>query len=139
MHDKLPEIFWYLFWIGLVILAFRMAYLGGKAGFEVRMRALDILKSYAEKGTEPPPAMMEQLAVQAFENKPAASNEIPRSGLLMFFVGWLFMACAAWGLRAWLLSHGGADWAVIATTASMAFFGIGGLGFLLAALVHRKP
>ena len=44
MLGKLPEIFWYLFWIGFVVLAFRMAYLGGKAGYEVRMRALDILK-----------------------------------------------------------------------------------------------
>ncbi len=137
MHDKLPEIYWYLFWIGFVILAFRMAYLGGKGGYEVRMRALDILKSYAEKGTEPPPAMMEQLAVQAFE-KPSSSSEIPRSGLVMFFIGFLFMACALWGIRAWLMAHGGADWAVIASTAAMAFFGIGAAGNLLAALLTRQ-
>lgn len=138
MLDPLPEIFWYLFWIGFVILAFRMAYLGGKAGFEARMRALEILRTYAERGTEPPPAMMEQLAVQAFE-KPARAAADPRAGLLMSFTGFLFMACACWGLRAFLLTRDAADWGVIASTAAMAFFGIGAAGFLLAALVSRRP
>jgi len=139
MHDKLPAIFWYLFWIGVVILAFRMAYLGGRSAFLIRMRALDILKSYAEKGTEPPPTMMEELAVQAFEKRSSGSgNEIPRSGLLMFFLGFLFMACVAWGARALLLAHGAPEWTVITSTAAMAFFGLGAVGNLLAALFTRQ-
>lgn len=139
MHDKLPQIYWYLFWIGVVILAFRMAYLGGKSAFLVRMRALDILKTYAEKGTEPPPAMMEELAVQAFEKKPSSSTgEIPRSGLLMFFLGFLFMASVCWGARALLMSHGAPDWTVVTSTAAMAFFGLGAVGNLLAALFTRQ-
>lgn len=137
MQGNLPEIFWYFFWIGFVILAFRMAYLGGKSGYDVRMRALDILKTYAEKGAEPPPAVMEQLAVQAFEKPPSAHRDA-RAGLLMSFSSFLFMACLSWGIRAWLTSRAGADWAVIATTASLAFFGIGSLGFLLAALLTRR-
>ena len=137
MSGDLPEIFWYLFWIGFVILAFRMAYLGGKHGFDAKMKALDILRMYAEKGTEPPPAMMEELTKQAF-----AHNTPPKQGstssLLMTFCSFLFMACVAWGVRAWLQGHASSDWAPIAATAALAFFGLGALGFLLAALIKRQ-
>ncbi len=136
MLGKLPEIFWYLFWIGFVVLAFRMAYLGGKAGYEVRMRALDILKVYAEKGTEPPPAMMAELAERAFETQAPAKKD-PRLGLLSSFIGFLFMACLSWGLHAWLAGSTAPPWQTIAATASMAFFGIGAAGFLLATLIAR--
>jgi hypothetical protein len=136
MGGKLPEIFWYLFWVGFVILAFRMAYLGGKSGYDTRMRALDILKIYAEKGTEPPPAMMQELAERAFEEKPKALKD-PRAGLLSSFIGFLFMACVAWGLRAWLAGGGAPLWQTVSATAAMGFFGIGAFGFLLAALLSR--
>jgi hypothetical protein len=137
MHDKLPEIFWYLFWIGFVILAFRMAYLGGKSGYDTRMRALDILKIYAEKGTEPPAAMMAQLAEQPRERLSAAKRD-PRHGLLTSFISFLFMACVSWGAREWLEGRAGPSWQIIAATAAMAFFGIGAFGFLLATLISRQ-
>jgi hypothetical protein len=137
MDGKLPEIFWYLFWIGFVILAFRMAYLGGKSGFDTRMRALDILKQYADKGVEPPAAVMDELTRQAFEpgsqGKPGGM-----SNLLMTFCSFLFMACVSWGVREWLEGRAVSFWAPIAATAALAFFGLGALGFLLAALVRRK-
>ena len=138
MEHKLPEIFWYLFWIGFVILAFRMAYLGGKSGYDTKMKALDILKMYAEKGAEPPPAMMEELTRQAFENT-APAKPGTQGGLLMTFASFLFMACVAWGVRAWLETHASSSWAPIAATAALAFFGISALGFLLAALLKRQP
>jgi hypothetical protein len=137
MHDKLPEIYWYLFWIGFVILAFRMAYLGGKHGFETRRQALDILKVYADKGTEPPPAMLEELTKQAFQNS-SPPRQDSRGALLMTFCSFLFMACVSWGVHAWLAGHAASAWAPIAASAALAFFGIGALGFLLAALVTRQ-
>lgn len=137
MEGKLPEIFWYLFWVGFVILAFRMAYLGGKSGYDTRMRALDILKTYAEKGSEPPPAVMSELTKQAFEHSSPAKPD-SRGALLMTFVSFLFMACVAWGVRTWLQSHADSSWTLIAATAAQAFFGFGALGFLLAALLKRK-
>jgi hypothetical protein len=136
MDDKLPEIFWYIFWIGFVVLAFRMAYLGGKSGHDQHMRALDILKLYAEKGAEPPPAMMDQLAAKVFQTP--GSKRDATGGLLPAFTSFLFMACLAWAIRAWLDGRGEPLWATIAATASMAFFGIGAFGFLLAALITRK-
>ena len=48
------------------------------------------------------------------------------------------MASVCWGIRAWLMGHGGADWAVITSTAGMAFFGLGAVGNLLAALFTRQ-
>jgi hypothetical protein len=136
MDGNLPEIFWYLFWIGFVILAFRMAYLGGKSGFETKMKALDILKMYAEKGTEPPPAMMEELTKQAFAHS-SPPGQGSQASLLMTFCSFLFMACVAWGVRAWLEGHATSTWAYIAATAALAFFGLSALGFLLAALIKR--
>ena len=137
MDDKLPEIYWFLFWIGLALLMGRLAYLGGKSGHDVRMRALDILKMYAEKGTEPPPALMDQLTDKAFQN-PSPPKRDDQGGLLPVFLGFLFMACVSWALHAWLGGGGYPSWATIAATASMAFFGFGAFGFLLAALLTRK-
>lgn len=137
MEGNLPEIFWYLFWIGFVVLAFRMAWLGGKSGFEARMKALDILKMYAEKGSEPPPAMMEELTRQAFDPSYPSKTDA-RSGLLMTFCGFLFMACVSWGLREWLDGRVDTSWAVIAANSAFAFFGFGAFGFLLAALLTRN-
>ena len=137
MPDKLPEIYWYLFWIGFVVLAFRMAYLGGKAGFDIKIKALDILKMYAEKGTEPPPAVMEHLAAEILEKK-AASKPDARATHLQGFIGFLFMACVSWGLYAWFDGRGGPAWAAIAAMACMAFFGLGAFGFLLATLITRQ-
>jgi len=136
MNGKLPEIFWYLFWIGFVILAFRMAYLGGRSGHEKHMKALDILKLYAEKGAEPPPAMMDQLAAQIFAQ--ANPKRDGAGGMMMTFLSLLFMACLSWGVRAWLDGRAAASWAPVAATAALAFFGIGAAGFLIAALLHRK-
>lgn len=137
MDGELPEIFWYLFWIGFVVLAFRMAYLGGKHGFETRLKAIEVLRLYAEKGAEPPPAVMSELARQAFEHGSPAKPD-SRNGLLMTFCSFLFLACVAWGVRTWLGGHTESSWAAIAATAALAFFSIGALGFLLAALFQRK-
>jgi hypothetical protein len=134
----LPEIYWYLFWIGFVILAFRMAYLGGKHGFETRLKAIEVLRMYAEKGTEPPPAMMDQLAKAAFEHGPGKDRKDSRGGLLPSFIGFLFMACVAWAVHAWLASISAPVWQTAAATAAVAFFGFGAFGFLLAALFTRK-
>src|SRR5262245_14096703 len=118
MHDKLPEIYWFCFWIGVVLLSLGSAYMGGRSGFIVNMRKLDILKMYAEKGIEPPPAVLEQLITEP-RQKPQTRD--PRESALQGFIGFLFMACASWGLHAWLVSRGGPEWGVIAAAAAMAF------------------
>jgi|EndMetStandDraft_4_1072995.scaffolds.fasta_scaffold799123_1 hypothetical protein len=136
MHDKLPEIYWFCFWIFVVLISLGSAYMGGRGGFIVNMRKLDILKMYAEKGAEPPPAVLEHLATEPLQ-KPVKRD--PRATHLQAFIGFLFMACTSWGLHAWLEGRGGPAWAVIATAAALAFFAIGAFGFLLAALITRQP
>lgn len=135
--DELPEIYWYIFWIGLALIAFGSAYLGGRAAHRERMRALDVLKTYAEKGAEPPPALMDRLAAQVFD-KPSSATHGARANLLQAFIGFLFMGCASWAVYAWLDGSGGPLWATAAAVASAAFFGFGALGFLLAALLTRQ-
>jgi hypothetical protein len=102
------------------------------------MKALDILRLYAEKGAEPPPAMMDQLASQVFSE--ANPRRDASSGFMVTFLSLLFLACVSWGIRAWLTARGAeaTAWTPIAATAALAFFGIGSAGFLIAALVHRK-
>src|SRR5262245_13947469 len=138
MHDKLPQIYWYLFWIGFVILAFRMAYLGGKGGYDVKMKALEILRMYAEKGTEPPPGLVDQLTDKAFQPRPAPAKAESGGGLLQAFIGFLFMACVSWGVHAWTANTHAPGWIPVAAMAAMAFFGFGAFGFLLAALFTRN-
>jgi hypothetical protein len=139
MEGKLPEIYWYIFWIFLVIIMFGSAYMAGRGGHQARMKALDILKMYAEKGGEPPPAMMEQLTRQALEpGQPnAPKKEGSRAALIQGFIGFLFAACFAWGVGWWVKDSGGPQWGFIASQAATAFFGFGSFGFIVAALFTR--
>ena len=136
--DKLPEIYWYVFWIGLVLIAFGAAYMGGRAGHQRAMKALDILKMYAEKGAEPPQSVMDQLARQALEaGKPDPARSGSRAALIQGFIGFLFMACVAGGFVIWLPDSGLPAWPVAVANAAMAFFGFGSFGFLVLALLTR--
>jgi hypothetical protein len=138
MEGKLPEIYWYIFWIGVVIISFGAAYMAGRGGHQARMKALDILKMYAEKGAEPPPAMMEQLARQAFESsQPQTPKRQGRAALIQSFIGFVFMACVSYGFKMWLTDAEAPSWMIYAATGSYAFFGFGAFGFLLLALLTR--
>jgi hypothetical protein len=104
------------------------------------MKALDILKMYAEKGAEPPPSMVEQLTRHALA---ADENEIPpaqdaRGALIQAFMGFLFAACLGWGAGQVLAAYGGPEWAKIAAKGTEGFFGFGAFGFIVAALFTRS-
>ncbi len=137
MEGKLPEIYWYIFWIGIAVVSFGSAYLAGRAGHQARMKALDILKMYAEKGADPPPAMVEQLARQAFEQPSGSPKREGRDALIQGFIGFLFMSCISFALNMWLADSEGPNWAIIASQAAWSFFGFGSFGFLVLALITR--
>jgi hypothetical protein len=140
MEGKLPEIYWYVFWIGVVLISFGSAYLAGRSGHERSMKALDILKMYAEKGVEPPPAMMEQVSRQVLDaGKPGQQpQQNSRAALVQGFIGFLFMACVAGGFVMWLPEVGDTyPWLLAIARAAMAFFGFGSFGFLVLALLSR--
>ena len=60
----MPEIYWYVFWVGLVLILTGLFIWGALATQLHQMEVLKILRSYADKGVEPPPALAEQLAKQ---------------------------------------------------------------------------
>jgi hypothetical protein len=64
------------------------------------MKALEILRGYAEKGIEPPPAMLEMLTGQMGETEAAqAGREIGKRAAN--FTGLLVSACVAGGIAWW--------------------------------------
>jgi hypothetical protein len=139
MDGKLPEIYWYVFWVGLVLIMFGAAYMGGKGGHERAMKALDILKMYAEKGAEPPPAMMDQLTRQALGPNPnGPAKPQGRAAYMGAFIGFLFTACVAGGIYSWLKDNDGPSWGIVTAGAVTGFFSFGATGFLLAALISRE-
>ncbi len=129
MDGKLPEIYWYVFWIGFVIISFGGMIFGGILAHRARLKELDILRTYAEKGVEPPPAIVEALSGQAQQHKAAAKQASEQAAVrasvhLSHFVGSLFAAGLTGGL-AWWASEGRApEWlfygAVIVTIACVA-------------------
>lgn len=139
MDGKLPEIFWYVFWIFLTIVAFGMAHLAGRSAHQTRMKALDILKMYAEKGAEPPPAMMDRLAEHAFAPEQSHRIKDGRGALIRGFIGFTFMACVLFGVYRWLVDEHAPNWAVYATYAGFSFFAFVAFGLIVAALFIRDP
>jgi hypothetical protein len=131
MEGKLPEIYWYIFWIGFVLVMTGGMAFAGIINHRRNMKALDILKMYAEKGIEPPPAVFEALARPAHEqHKPQeAKTAGQQAGItagvrLGNFIGSLFGAGMTGGLAWWAAENKGPEWlfygAVIVTIACLA-------------------
>jgi len=98
------------------------------------MRVLDLLKSYADKGIEPPAAVAELLSEQV-KDPGRAWKSSPRGARLERFTGFLFTACVIGGVAWWLVNSAGPAWAVYPTVSAAVFFSVGALGFLLTAVV----
>jgi hypothetical protein len=145
MSDGLPEIYWYGFWMLLLVVSAAWGFYSAITTHRRNMKALEILKLYAEKGAAPPQAIADQLAKQilgsaqnAGADKGNASGLGRRDSLLQTFIGFLFCACLAWGLNSWLVAAEAAKWAIFASAAAWAFFGFGAFGLLVAALLTRE-
>jgi hypothetical protein len=136
--------YWYAFWLMGLLGFLAYQFLAVTLKHRRNMKALEVLKQYAEKGQEPPPSIAEQLAGQILNSEDAAVKKRGstaadrRNELVKLFIGFLFSACLAWGLNLWLTDSGGARWAIYASEAARAFFGFGAFGLLLAALLTRN-
>jgi len=143
MTENLPALYWYAFWlVGLLgFLAYQ--FLAVALKHRRNMKALEVLKQYAEHGQEPPSVIAEQLAGQILNSgdatvkKRGASPAERRDELVKLFIGFLFSACLAWALNLWLVDADAARWAIYASEAARAFFGFGSFGLLLAAVLTR--
>jgi hypothetical protein len=139
MSSQVPGMYWYLFWVAVLVWCIVFALFVATMTHRRNMKALEILKTYADKGVEPPASIAEQLTRQMLDsNSGTAAKHRDRGELLRSFIGFLFTACAIGGLHYWLLDAGGPSWALHASKAAMAFFGFGAFGLLIAALVVRE-
>jgi hypothetical protein len=142
MDGSIPPILWYL-----LLLAFFVWMAVGLSTQSVRdhrarMRELDILKIYAEKGMDPPDAVAERLIRPG--PKPSAPPHHtqwagPTAGAVadpFAKFGWeLFMAGIFGGLAWWRIDAGGPQWAIYVLVIAAIIFAAGAVGALLAGLV----
>src|SRR5687768_9824373 len=117
----MPEIYWYLFWVSVVLIVTGIFIWGGIIAHRHHMEVLAILRSYAEKGVEPPPALAEQLAKQVLPGTPRVERH-SRGALLRGFLGAAFTASVSWALNKWIVEQGGPGWALYGSWAAFAFF-----------------
>ena len=101
MNGEVPEIYWYVFWVGLAIVMEAFGFFMATIIHRRNMRVLDLLKSYADKGIEPPAAVAELLSQQVMDPT-RASKSSPRGARLERFVGFTFTACVIGGVAWWL-------------------------------------
>ena len=86
------ELFREFFWLIFPVLGMGIAFMAVAGEFGRQKKALDVLRTYAEKGTEPPPAVLAVLSRASSEQKknPMAS-----------FAFFLIMAAGFGGVTWW--------------------------------------
>lgn len=141
MSEHVPEVLWF----GFAVFAFvgMMGGLtwGGYLQHRQRMKALEILRLYAEKNVEPPAAILEPLAREIFETPEArAATAAARkaSRHMARFFGEILAAAAAAGIAWWRMQAGGPDWLVYAAGIFAIIFVAGAIARLIATFVSRE-
>lgn len=130
MGSSVPPILWYLLCVvGFAVFPLAMVFTIHRQ----RMKALEILRSYAEKGSEPPPAVAELLFRQVVEPE-QKWKATPRGSLLQTSLVHLFIACLFGGVAWWRLDVGPPRWAIYIAVCSAVFFGVTALAQFVAAL-----
>jgi hypothetical protein len=125
--------YWFIFWTGFWILGLAAALFGGAMGHRSKMKALEILRLYAERGIEPPAVLSDHL-VQAHPQQHRWKHPSGRAHHLGSFVFSFFMGGAAAGL-AWWWQEAAKEprWVFYASVIAAAAFAMGGLAHLIAA------
>jgi hypothetical protein len=129
--------FWFLFWVGLSVGVLSFGFFMAVIIHRGNMKSLEILRAYAEKGIEPPPAVVEMLTRQMGETEAArAGRDIGKKA--GNFAGLLVAACVAGGIAWWRMHAGGPQWVVYFFAISAVFFGVQAIAFLLASITASK-
>jgi hypothetical protein len=132
MSGEVPPILWYLLaFFSLVVFPLSML----AAIHRHRMKALEILRFYAEKDTEAPPHIAELLAKQLSDTPGEQWRSTARGSRLNTFGIHVFVACILGCIAWWRIDSGGPPWTIYWMVGAATFFGLLGLGFLAAALV----
>jgi hypothetical protein len=128
---------WFLFWVGLAVAVLSFGFFMAIIIHRGNMKALEVLRAYAEKGIEPPPAVVEMLTRQMGETEGArAGREIGRKA--GNFTGLLVAACAAGGIAWWRMNEGGPQWVVYLFALIALFWGVLAIRFLLTTLTTSE-
>ena len=130
MSGSVPPMLWYLLaFLGFAVFPLSMVW----AIHRHKMKVLEILRSYAEKGIEPPAAVTEVLLKQGGEPAPKWKST-PRGSLLNTFGIHLWIAviwgCVAW----WRIDTVSPRWPIYIAVGAAVFFALLALGQLAAAL-----
>ena len=132
MSGEVPPMFWFLFWVGLSVGVLSFGFFMAIIIHRGNMKALEILRFYAEKGIEPPPAIVEMLTRQIGDPEATkAGREMGRKA--GNFAGLLAAACIAGAIARWRMNEGGPQWVVYFFGCSAVFFGVRAIAFLFAA------
>jgi hypothetical protein len=135
MSGQVPEMLWYLFWVALALAMVAWVWAMTILTYRGRMRALEILRIYAEKGEEPPPSVAEPLLRQLSEAG-QARRASARAQRLSQLVSSLFIAGAAGAIAWWRLSATGrADLAFYLAVAIAVTCAAGSVGQLAAVIL----
>jgi len=132
MNSQVPPILWFLFWVCLSVGVLGFGFFMAIIIHRGHMKTLEILRFYAEKGIEPPPAVVEMLTRQG-------DNEAARHGRDIAtkagnFMGMLVAATVAGAIAWWRLGAGGPQWLVYFFAVSSVFFGLRSIWYLITNL-----
>jgi hypothetical protein len=137
MNGQVPPMFWFVFWVALSVGVLSFGFFMAIIIHRANMKALEVLKSYAEKGIEPPPAVVEMLTRQMHGTEAErAGRDIGRKA--GNFTGLVAAACVA-GAIAWgLMNQGGPQFVVYFFGIAAVFFGLRAIVFLLSAFTTSQ-
>jgi hypothetical protein len=132
MSGEVSPMLWFLFWVGLSVGMLSFGFFMAIIIHRGHMKALEILRTYAEKGMEPPPAVVEMLNRQMGGHESAqAGSEIGRKA--GNFTAQLVTAAVAGAIAWWRMNAGGPQWIVYFFAFSAVFFAVRAIVVLFAA------
>jgi hypothetical protein len=137
MSNGVPPMFWFLFWVGLSAGVLSFGFFMAIIIHRGNMKALEVLRTYAEKGIEPPPAIVEMLTRHMGDAEDAkAGREIGRKA--GNFTGLVAAACLGGAIAWWRMNEGGPQWVVYLFACSAVFFALRAIAFLFVAPTSSK-
>jgi hypothetical protein len=94
MSGEVSPMLWFLFWVGLSVGVLSFGFFMAIVIHRGNMKALEVLRTYAEKGIEPPPAIVEMLTNHLCRDETVQSGRDlgTKAGK---FTGMVASACAA--------------------------------------------
>ena len=140
MEGDVPEMLWYLLAVAFVLFAMIGPIWFGLFGiYRHNTRLLSILRIYAERGEDPPAAVLEALKPPNDQQKwgewPARTS---RGAQLQQFVHGVTFAAVAAAIAWWRTDAGGPQWLIYLAAIAAIVIGAGAIGRLIAALATPR-